>query len=112
MAFEPGPRMFYYLFRVLVTIEDITFEDLDAELNHIKEDLEVEFSGEGREFSCELDNFDPEFSMIAEILLGFTVFPYSDEEADIERILKGVQEKFEEIGLLIEEIVPLGEPGR
>jgi hypothetical protein len=104
-----GPMSLYYLLHcyVLPTAEDMTYDDLDASLSSTAEELEFEFRGEVRSFGLELEEFSSE-NRVASVILKFTYYPYEDDEDEVELIVKGVINKFESIGLEVEDIEPIG----
>ncbi len=114
MVFEPGPVWAYYLFRGHVERQDdVQFEDLDADMITVRDNLNERFRGEARDFKVELDFFDEESGdNTAEIIVGFIIYPYEDEEEDFELILKEVTDELENIGFITDDIEFLGEsPG-
>lgn len=88
--------------------ESITFVDVDSELHDVARNLEQEFAGSARTFTVELDYFDEETHLV-EIILGYTFWPYEDDDSETELILKSVREEFEKIGFIEDDAYYLGD---
>ncbi|MCK4847712.1 MAG: hypothetical protein KAT16_01665 [Candidatus Heimdallarchaeota archaeon] len=89
----------YYVFNgIFREGEDtLTFDDADTNLVEVGIKLEEEFSGSSRKFVLELDNFDDE-NHYAEIIAGFTVWPYEDDDSEIVLIVKSIHDELERVG--------------
>ncbi len=100
----------YYVFNGLFREgdEQITFEAADASLVEVGQTLEKEFAGTARGFLIELDSFDNE-TFQSEIIVGFTIWPYEDDENEVELILGGIREELEKIGFVEDDAYYLGD---
>lgn len=100
----------YYVFNgVFREGEDsITYVDVDTELNEVAHNLEQEFAGTARTFTVELDDFDEE-THSTEIIVGYTFWPYEDDDSETELILKSVRVEFEKIGFIEDDAYYLGD---
>ncbi len=79
--------------------EIMTFEYADSNLVEVEESLEKEFTGTARKFTVDLDNFDEE-NNYAEILVGFTVWPYEDDDSEIVLIVNSIHDELEKVGFV------------
>ena len=79
--------------------ESLTFESADSNLIEVQDSLEKEFTGTARKFIVDLDNFDEE-NHYAEIIVGFTVWPYEDDDSEIVLIVKTIQDELERVGFV------------
>ena len=100
----------YYVFNGLFREgdEQITFEAADASLVEVGQTLEKEFAGTARGFLIELDSFDNE-TFQSEVIVGFTIWPYEDDENEVELILGGIREELEKIGFVEDDAYYLGD---
>ncbi|MHA2226027.1 MAG: hypothetical protein ACXAC8_12525 [Candidatus Hodarchaeales archaeon] len=100
----------YYVFNGLFREgeEQMTFEIADAYLIEASQSLESEFIGAARKFVIELDNFDEETHQ-TEIIVGFTIWPYEDDESEIRLILDSITEELEKMGFIEDDTYYLGD---
>jgi hypothetical protein len=100
----------YYVFNgVFREGEDtLNFEDADTNLVEVGMKLEQEFAGTSRKFMLELDNFDEE-NHYTEILAGFTVWPYEDDDSEIVLIVTAIHDELEKVGFLEDDRYFVGE---
>ena len=100
----------YYVFNGLFREgdEQMTFEAADASLVEVGQTLEKEFVGTARGFLVELDNFDNE-TYQCEVIVGFTIWPYEDDENEEQLILGGIREELEKIGFVEDDAYYLGD---
>ena len=100
----------YYVFNGLFREgeDSITFEEADANLIEVGPTVEKEFAGTARKFSVELENFDEE-NNYAEIIVGFTIWPYEDDENEEVLILNTVRVELEKIGFVEDDAYYLGD---
>lgn len=91
----------YYLFNGVFREgeEFLTYESADSNLMEVQDSLEKEFTGSARKFVVDLDNFDEE-NHYAEIIVGFTIWPYEDDDSEIVLIVKGIQSELERVGFV------------
>ncbi|PWI48973.1 hypothetical protein CEE45_04385 [Candidatus Heimdallarchaeota archaeon B3_Heim] len=92
---------FYYLFNGMFREgeETLTFDFADSNLVEVEESLVKEFQGTARKFDVDLDNFDEE-NNYAEILVGFTVWHYEDDESEIAIIVNTIHDELEKVGFI------------
>lgn len=100
----------YYVFNGLFREgdEQITFEAADANLIEVGQTLDKEFVGTARAFFIELDSFDDE-TYQSEIIVGFTIWPYEDDENEEELIVKSIRDELEKIGFVEDDTYYLGD---
>ncbi|MHA2113500.1 MAG: hypothetical protein ACXAC6_16120 [Candidatus Hodarchaeales archaeon] len=100
----------YYVFNgVFREGEDtLTFEEADSNLVEVGVKLEQEFTGTARKFVLELDQFDID-NHYAEIIAGFTVWPYEDDESEIVIILTTIHDELERVGFLEDDRYYMGD---
>ncbi|MFX0014178.1 MAG: hypothetical protein ACFFB2_06785 [Promethearchaeota archaeon] len=100
----------YYVFNGLFREgdEQMSFEIADANMIEVSETLEKDFAGTARAFSIELDSFDDE-TYNCEIIVGFTIWPYEDDENEELLILKSIREELERIGFVEDDAYYLGD---
>ena len=100
----------YYVFNGLFREgeDSITFEEADANLIEVGPTVEKEFAGTARKFSVELENFDEE-NNYAEIIVGFTIWPYEDDENKEVLILNTVRVELEKVGFVEDDAYYLGD---
>ncbi len=100
----------YYVFNGLFREGDdqMTFETADANLIEVGQTLVKEFTGSARGFWVELDNFDDETHQ-SEVIIGFTIWPYEDDENEEKLILDSIREELEKIGFAEDDAYYLGD---
>ncbi len=100
----------YYVFNGLFREgeEQMTFESADANLIEVSQTLEKEFAGTARGFYVELDSFDDETHQ-CEIIVGFTIWPYEDDENEEQLILGSIRDELEKIGFVEDDAYYLGD---
>ncbi|MHA1974695.1 MAG: hypothetical protein ACTSW1_16990 [Candidatus Hodarchaeales archaeon] len=100
----------YYVFNGIFREgeEGLSFFEVDAELFQVARDLETEFAGTARSFRLELDSLDEDTHNV-EIIVGFTLWPYEDDQSEIELILKSVRDELENIGFVEDDYYYLGD---
>ncbi|MFX0123670.1 MAG: hypothetical protein ACFFAE_08515 [Candidatus Hodarchaeota archaeon] len=100
----------YYVFNGLFREgdEQMTFEAADANLIEVGQTVEKEFAGTARAFFIELDSFDDE-TYQSEIIVGFTIWPYEDDENEEKLILDAVREELEKVGFVEDDAYYLGD---
>ncbi|MHA1215477.1 MAG: hypothetical protein ACTSR2_09225 [Candidatus Hodarchaeales archaeon] len=100
----------YYVFNGIFREgeEGLGFFDVDSELYQVARNLETEFAGTARSFRLELDSFDEETHNV-EIIVGFTLWPYEDDQSEVELILQSVREELEKIGFIEDDYYYLGD---
>lgn len=100
----------YYVFNGLFREgdEQMTFEVADANLIEVGQTVEKEFTGSARAFFIELDSFDDE-TYQCEIIIGFTLWPYEDDENEEKLILDSVREELEKVGFVEDDAYYLGD---
>lgn len=100
----------YYVFNGLFREGDdqMTFEIVDANLIEVSQTLVKEFTGSARGFWVELDNFDDETHQ-SEVIIGFTIWPYEDDENEEKLILDSIREELEKIGFVEDDVYYLGD---
>lgn len=113
MVFELTPSTAvttYYVFNGIVTgeNENMTFEEIDALLYEIAQDLTKFFVAEARKFFIELDSFD-DYNQRVDLIVSFTIWPYEDDDAEVLVILGEVEKKFEEFNIMIDEKEYIGD---
>ncbi len=86
----------------------MTFEEADVNLKEVGDSLQKEHAGSARVFVFELDNFDDETNY-CEVICGFTIWPYSDNDSEIELILKTIREELEHVGFVEDDVYSLGD---
>ena len=86
----------------------LSFEEVDANLIEVSQSLERDFAGTARTFAVELESFDEE-NHYSEIIVGFTIWPYEDDDSEINLILGAVREELEKIGFLEDDAYYLGD---
>ena len=100
----------YYVFNGLFREgdEQMTFEAADASLIEVGKTLEKEFAGTARGFLIELESYDNE-TYQSEVIVGFTIWPYEDDENEEQLILGGIREELEKIGFVEDDAYYLGD---
>ncbi|UCE13728.1 MAG: hypothetical protein JSV04_00800 [Candidatus Heimdallarchaeota archaeon] len=100
----------YYVFNGLFREgeEQMTFETADAYLIEVSQTLESEFAGTARAFTVELDTFDEETHQ-TEIIVGFTIWPYEDDESEEALIVSSVRDELEKVGFVRDDDYYLGD---
>ena len=100
----------YYVFSGLFREgdEQMTFEVTDANLIEVAQTVEKEFAGSARAFFIELDSFDNE-TYQCEIIVGFTIWPYEDDDNEEKLILDTVREELEKVGFVEDDAYYLGD---
>ncbi|MFW9777271.1 MAG: hypothetical protein ACFFE8_00375 [Candidatus Heimdallarchaeota archaeon] len=100
----------YYVFSGLFREgdEDLTFEEVDANLIEVAQNSTQEFAGTARAFVVELEQFDEE-SHFAEIIIGFTIWPFKDDDSEIVLILGTVREELEKVGFIEDDAYYIGD---
>ena len=100
----------YYVFSGLFREGDeyLTFEEIDASLIEVAQNSTREFVGTARIFIVELEQFDEE-SHFAEIIVGFTTWPFKDDESEIVLILATVREELEKVGFVEDDAYYIGD---
>ncbi len=100
----------YYVFNGLFREgdEQMTFEAVDASLIEVGQTLEKEFAGTARGFFVELDSYDNE-TYQSEVIVGFTIWPYQDDENEEQLILGSIREELEKIGFVEDDAYYLGD---
>ncbi len=100
----------YYVFNgVFREGEDtLTFDEADTNLVEVGIKLDQEFAGSSRKFVLELDNFDEE-NHYAEIIVGFTVWPYEDDDSEIVLIVTAIHDELERVGFLEDDRYAMGD---
>jgi hypothetical protein len=100
----------YYVFNgVFREGEDVlTFDEADTNLVEVGIKLDQEFAGSSRKFVLELDNFDEE-NHYAEIIAGFTVWPYEDDDSEIAIIITSIHNELERVGFLEDDRYAMGD---
>lgn len=100
----------YYVFNGLFREgeEQMTFEIADSYLIEASQSLENEFIGAARKFSIVIENFDEDTHQ-TEIIIGFTIWPYEDDESEIRLILDGIKEELEKMGFIEDDAYYLGD---
>ena len=100
----------YYVFSGLFREgdEQMTFEVTDANLVEVGQTVEKEFAGSARAFFIELDSFDNE-TYQCEIIIGFTIWPYEDDETEEKLILDTIREELEKVGFVEDDAYYLGD---
>ncbi|MFW9902851.1 MAG: hypothetical protein ACFFFH_00845 [Candidatus Thorarchaeota archaeon] len=100
----------YYVFSGLFREgdEQMTFEAADANLIEVSQIMEKEFAGSARGFFIEMDSYDEE-TYQCEIIIGFTMWPYEDDENEEKLILDSVREELEKIGFIEDDVYYLGD---
>ncbi len=100
----------YYVFNgVFREGEDtLTFDVADTNLVEVGVRLENEFAGTSRKFVLELDSFDEE-NHYAEIIAGFTVWPYEDDDTEIVLIVTSIHDELERVGFLEDDRYYMGD---
>ncbi len=100
----------YYVFNGLFREgeDQMTFEAADANLIEVGQTLEREFVGSARGFTVELDSFDDETHQ-CEVIVGFTIWPYEDDDSEIELILESTREELEKVGFVKDDEYYLGD---
>ncbi|MFX0049767.1 MAG: hypothetical protein ACFE8U_00615 [Candidatus Hermodarchaeota archaeon] len=100
----------YYVFNGLFREgeDDMTFEAADASLIEVGQVIEKEFAGTARAFTVELESFDEENHYV-EIIVGFTIWPYEDDESEEKLILDTVREELEKVGFIEDDAYYLGD---
>lgn len=86
----------------------MTLEEADANLIEVGDSLQKDHAGSARVFTFELDNFDEETNY-CEVISGFTVWPYEDNDSEIELILKTIREQLENVGFVEDDVSYLGD---
>ncbi len=86
----------------------MTFEEADANLIEVGDTLQKEHLGSARVFIFELDNYDNE-THYCEVISGFTIWPYEDNDSEIELILTTIREQLENVGFVEDDVYYLGD---
>ena len=100
----------YYVFSgVFREGEDtLTFDEADTNLVEVGVKLDQEFAGTSRKFVLELESFDEE-NHFAEIIAGFTVWPYEDDDSEIVLIVTSIHNELERVGFLEDDHYAMGD---
>ncbi len=100
----------YYVFNGLFREgeDSVTFEEVDSYLIEVSQTLENHFAGTARGFNLELESFEEE-NNYAEIIVGFTIWPYEDDENEELLILNAIREELEKIGFVEDDAYYLGD---
>lgn len=100
----------YYVFNGLFREgeDDMSFETADANLIEAQSEMEKQLTGTARSFAVELESFDEE-NHYAEIIVGFTIWPYEDDENEENLILGTVREELEKVGFREDDAYYLGD---
>ncbi|NHJ01917.1 MAG: hypothetical protein EAX86_07210 [Candidatus Heimdallarchaeota archaeon] len=88
--------------------DELSFEEVDANLIEVAKALDQEYVGTARVFKIELDSYDEE-TYSCEIIVGFTLWPYEDDESEEELILKSVSDELEKAGFIQDDTYYLGD---
>ena len=76
-----------------------TYESVDSSLVEVGEALEREFTGTARKFVVDLDSYDEE-THYSEIIVGFTIWPYEDDDSEVVLIVKSASDELERVGFI------------
>ncbi len=99
----------YYVFNgIFREGDELTFEEVDANLIEVAKSLDQEYVGTARQFRIELDSYDEE-THNCEIIVGFTLWPYEDDESEEQLILQSVHDELEKIGFIQDDAYYLGD---
>jgi hypothetical protein len=100
----------YYVFSGLFREgdEDLTFEEVDAGLIEVAQNSTREFAGTARIFVVELEQFDDE-SHFSEIIVGFTIWPFKDDDSEVVLILATVRGELEKVGFVEDDAYYIGD---
>jgi hypothetical protein len=100
----------YYVFNGLFKEgeDSMTFEEVDANLIEVGDTLQKDHAGSARAFFLELESFDEE-THHCELIVGFTIWPYEDNDSEIELIRKTVSEHLENVGFIEDDAYYLGD---
>lgn len=100
----------YYVFNGLFKEgqDSMTYEEVDANLIEVADTLQKEHLGSARSFFLEVDSFDEETQQ-CELIVGFTIWPYEDNDAEIVLIKKTISEQLENVGFNEDDVDILGD---
>ncbi|MFX0085352.1 MAG: hypothetical protein ACFFAU_06735 [Candidatus Hodarchaeota archaeon] len=100
----------YYVFNGLFKEgeDTMTFEEVDANLIEVGDTLQKEHTGSARAFFLELESFEEETNQ-CELIVGFTIWPYEDDDSEIELILNTIRDHLEKVGFIEDDAYYLGD---
>ena len=99
------PERWYYIYKAFYVLDDDSgYEDLDAIVAEVANNLEKSptHAGAARDFELELESYDEDTKM-SEIIVSFIVRLWEDDDNEIQLILSSISEELEGAGFQVEE---------